>query len=372
MVRSFTKALALSALAGIAMATSAFAQATNDHTVLILGETVTGGSSSLEAVAAANLGYDVHVVTDAQWAAMTAADFATYRAIVMGDPTCVYSEAPIDAALANNSTWGGVVDGNVVVIGTDPVYHATYYDSAEELAGAQALITKAMAFVLSVPTSADRTSLYVSLSCYWDGEDVSLPLLDYVGDGGFAIEHTSCHNDAHITAFHPALDGLTDGDLSNWGCSVHSVFTAWDDTNFEVLAIGDNLGDSYSDEDGSTGSPYILALGVCNELPTISVSLDPTSFWPPNNQMATVNATISTTGSNVTVELVSITSDEGDEANDVSGADMGTDDRSFSLRKQRDGNGDGRVYTVTYRATDDCGHEVEASATVTVAHSQGN
>ena len=78
------------------------------------------------------------------------------------------------------------------------------------------------------------------------------------------------------------------------------------------------------------------------------------------------------------VALVSITSDEadsggggGDRANDVQGAAVGTDDRSFSLRAERDGKGDGRVYTITYRATDAAGHQTLATATVTTPHDRG-
>jgi hypothetical protein len=34
--------------------------------------------------------------------------------------------------------------------------------------------------------------------------------------------------------------------------------------------------------------------------------------------------------------------------------------------------GDGRVYTITYRAIDACGNSTEATATVTVPHDRGN
>src|SRR5262245_44486116 len=57
---------------------------TTTDRVLILARTVTGGFSSQEAVSAQQLGYLVDVVTDAQWAAKTAADFASYRAIILG------------------------------------------------------------------------------------------------------------------------------------------------------------------------------------------------------------------------------------------------------------------------------------------------
>ena len=46
------------------------------------------------------------------------------------------------------------------------------------------------------------------------------------------------------------------------------------------------------------------------------------------------------------------------------------DDFSFKLRAERSGGGSGRVYTITYMVTDDCGNSATASATVTVPKSQ--
>ncbi len=40
------------------------------------------------------------------------------------------------------------------------------------------------------------------------------------------------------------------------------------------------------------------------------------------------------------------------------------------LRSERSGTGDGRVYTITYTATNLSGNETSASATVTVPHNQ--
>ena len=91
--------------------------------VLILGASVTGGSNSVEAVAARSLGYTVEVVSDAAWAAKSSADFAGYRAIILGDATCAGSLGVISAASKSRGVWGPVVDGNVIIMGTDPVYH---------------------------------------------------------------------------------------------------------------------------------------------------------------------------------------------------------------------------------------------------------
>jgi uncharacterized repeat protein (TIGR03803 family) len=119
---------------------------------------------------------------------------------------------------------------------------------------------------------------------------------------------------------------------------------------------------------------------VVNTPPTLVVTLSPGVLWPPNHKMVTINATIvATTGAGPApiVTLVSITSSEadnglgdGDTANDIQGATYGTNDRVFQLRAERSGKGNGRVYTVTYKATHALspGIFTLASATVTVPH----
>jgi hypothetical protein len=68
---------------------------------------------------------------------------------------------------------------------------------------------------------------------------------------------------------------------------------------------------------------------------------------------------------------VSITCNEP-AAGDIAGAAFGTDDRTFEVRARRSGGGTGRIYTVTYRATDTVtGLSTLASTTIVVAHDQG-
>jgi hypothetical protein len=71
--------------------------------------------------------------------------------------------------------------------------------------------------------------------------------------------------------------------------------------------------------------------------------------------------------------LVSVTSSEadnglgdGDTPNDI----QIVNDRSFNLRAERGGGEGGRVYTITYQATDACGNSSEVQATVTVPANQ--
>lgn len=228
--------------------------AANDHTVLILDGTVSGGAGSLEALAAIAAGMDVEVVSDATWAAKTAAEFATYRAVVLGDPTCVYGiSASLATATANNLTWGPTVNGKVIIIGTDPVFHSF-------IPGARTLINKAMAFAVS---DVGKTGAFLGLSCYYDGAAPStpVPVLDGLGAGPFTVIPTACFNTVHITATSPATSGLTDADLSGWSCSIHEAFDSFP-ASFDVLAMGLGLGATYTAADGSVGTPYILARGA--------------------------------------------------------------------------------------------------------------
>jgi hypothetical protein len=78
--------------------------------VLILNTTVTGGLSSYEAIESTNLGLTPDVVDSTTWAGMSTADFATYRAIILGDPTCETDVSTYaGAAVTNALTWGPAV-----------------------------------------------------------------------------------------------------------------------------------------------------------------------------------------------------------------------------------------------------------------------
>lgn len=109
--------------------------------------------------------------------------------------------------------------------------------------------------------------------------------------------------------------------------------------------------------------------------PSLTVSLSPNKVWPPNDKMVSVTAAI-TVKDNYDpapeIKLESITANETLAANDIQGAQFGIDDRQFSLVAKRAGtNLAGRIYTITYSATDASGNRATASATVTVPHDQG-
>ena len=109
--------------------------------------------------------------------------------------------------------------------------------------------------------------------------------------------------------------------------------------------------------------------------PTLSITLSPATLWPPNDKLVPVTATLTVKDDydpEPEIKLESITSSEVLAADDIQGAQLGTDDRSFSLAAKRAGsNMAGRIYTVTYSATDASGNKATASAIVTVPHAQG-
>lgn len=108
--------------------------------------------------------------------------------------------------------------------------------------------------------------------------------------------------------------------------------------------------------------------------PSITVALTPNSLWPPNGRMLAITANISVhddVDPNPVVKLVSITCNEQLGDGDISGAGIGMDSRSFSLRATRLGTDKvGRIYTITYSATDFSGNTAAATATVSVPHDQ--
>jgi hypothetical protein len=244
--------------------------------VLILGSTVSGGSSSLEAQAATAAGQPFTIVTDAVWQAMTAADFSQYRALILGDPRCSGHLAP---AALNKTVWGPVTNGNVFIIGSDPSFHASSRPGAAEV------IKSGIKFAAD---AEGATGAYITLSC--DAANaVALGGLSTLGTFT-SVGNPPCGTTVAKVADHPALSLLTAASLSGWGCSIHETFTAWP-SDFEVLAIALDGGNSYTAPDGTKGTPYILARG--KGLVVVSdIKLTPTEAAKDINTTATITATV--------------------------------------------------------------------------------
>jgi len=121
------------------------------------------------------------------------------------------------------------------------------------------------------------------------------------------------------------------------------------------------------------------------ELPVVTVIGEPVVLWPPNHEHATIDVArlvtvvwdncMSLTSANVVI--AGVTSDEPEDA--TGGGDGSTlediviasDCRSVALRRERQGDGNGRVYTIHLAVADAAGNEGTASVQVQVPHNMG-
>jgi uncharacterized repeat protein (TIGR01451 family) len=193
-----------------------------------------------------------------------------------------------------------------------------------------------------------------------------------------------------------ALDGAN---LLTWEC--HTAFTdpgatATDscDTSVPVTVSGTvnaNAVGTYtltynaSDDSGNAAATVTRTVNVVDTTPPVITTNGSTpSLWPANHKYASFTVTNFVTGatdscdtplglSGVTVEKV--TSDEtengngdGNTTNDIV---IGADCKSFQVRAERNGGGNGRVYTVTFRVKDASGNVGRATAKIVVPQNPG-
>jgi len=152
-----------------------------------------------------------------------------------------------------------------------------------------------------------------------------------------------------------------------------------------VQTLGVGVSQSYVlrviDEFAQLDEDTTVASVVDTTPPELTIAASPTTLWPPNHKLRPITVTVVTSDvcdASPTIRLLSITSNEaangtgdGNTSSDVADALIGQDDREFKLRAERSGNGGGRVYTITYEATDDSGNATVRQTNVTVAHNQG-
>jgi len=114
-----------------------------------------------------------------------------------------------------------------------------------------------------------------------------------------------------------------------------------------------------------------------------SITTTGKTLWSPDHKYVTFNVTDLVTSASdncdstltiASVKILSASSDEPDDA-DADGSTINdiviaVDCHSVQLRSERKGNGNGRVYTVTFKVTDASGNVGTATAKVTVPKSQ--
>ncbi|MFN0135624.1 MAG: PKD domain-containing protein [Phycisphaerae bacterium] len=135
------------------------------------------------------------------------------------------------------------------------------------------------------------------------------------------------------------------------------------------LTVDDAFGGSATDE-------VVMTIQDQNAPPDCSLARPSAAeLWPPNHKLVPISILGVTDSDNelVTISVVSVTQDEplnglgdGDTAPDavIQGA-------TVLLRAERSGAGNGRVYFVSFRATDEFGGECSGHVKICVPHSKG-
>jgi hypothetical protein len=102
--------------------------------------------------------------------------------------------------------------------------------------------------------------------------------------------------------------------------------------------------------------------------------MSPNSIWPPNKTMTPVTATVTSTDNLAGIAgfvLQSLATNEGNIARESSGWTLNAPSTRGQLLADRNGDGNGRVYTFTYLVSDQAGNSGICTGTVTVPHDKG-
>ncbi|MBI4888917.1 MAG: HYR domain-containing protein [Acidobacteria bacterium] len=318
---------------------------------LVNSDTVAGGSSSPEALAASDQGFDVTVVSGATWSAMTAANFGQYDLLIAGDPYC---SGLAGSFTANATTWGPVVmgtaggrtkAGNRILIGTDPVTHG-----ASSTNDRGRIIRTGIAFAGKQPGT---TGVYFNASCDYSSHVATLAALDQLtSEPGTWTESNSapCGGSVSLVASEPSFTDLTSSSLQGWSCSVHETFPTFP-TDWSALAVAtDSATKPVCGVDPNTGASacgeaYILIAGSSVVVASGSISVSPLDATNPVGTSHTVTAHVTSGGSPLAGQVVTFT---------VTGQNAGAPGTCVPAGCVTDSNGDvSFTYTDTNGAGDD-------------------
>jgi streptogramin lyase len=310
-----------------------------------------------------------------------------------GDVWVVNSNNSDVTRLDNNLTWKATIDigaGNWVVMSTGVAvdaagkvwacnYHDGYLhriDPATNSIDLSKLILGHMGFgvgkhysysdmtgstLIGAPDNGMWTIVYDSGI---GGANWSTVSWNFLEPGDSSITVTAASSNDGIT-FGPA-ESVTNG-----------VDLTVADGRYLKVSVSFTRSSSDSDGDGTNDSPILYDLTVeCNQPPNVTdahPSMD--CLWPPNHKFVdiTIVGVTDPDGDSVTINITGITSDEPTASIDGAGgakhapdADgVGTD--TASLRAERSGTGNGRVYEITFVASDGIADTV-GNVTVCVPH----
>ena len=133
------------------------------------------------------------------------------------------------------------------------------------------------------------------------------------------------------------------------------------------------------DNNGGTNDDLVVITIQDTTAPTIAMQVSPATLWPPNHTMHVVSRGVSASDAcdAAPALVVTVVSDEaenglgdGDTAPDWSVQQTSPFVFDVSVRAERSGLEDGRVYTIRAAATDGSGNGASSVGTVRVPHNQ--
>jgi hypothetical protein len=285
---------------------------------------------------------------------VTVSDTQAPALVLNGDPAPVL-ECGIDtyaeAGATASDVCAGDVSGSISVTGA---------------VNTGAIGTYALTYTAQDPSGHTSAAVHRAVSV----QDTTAPALSLVGPSSLTLE---CGVDTYTEQGATAADACS-GDLTGAIAISGSVNTQRAGTYALQYSVADGAGIAATQTRvvnvADTQAPQIELLPV-------------TRIWPPNHTLrgfqlsdcATITDACGAAGGiNSAGEITSISSDEPEDANGngdgrTTGDIVITGSSSFEIRAEREGRGNGRVYTVNFTVTDAVGNAQGGSCQFQVPHS---
>lgn len=268
----------------------------------LINEATVSGSPSQEEQIATAAGFDVTVVDDATWGAMTASEFGGYDLLIAGDPTCGFlpdgliSSADVYGPVVLGLAGGRTQAGNRIVVGTDPVFHDAGDWTSPDARGT--IIREGIGFAGAQPGT---TGMYFDPTCAGSLQpnDV-LSILEALsaGSGAWTINGAPpCGGSVSLIASHPSFADLSTASLEGWNCSVHESFPEFT-SDWSALAVAtDTPSHPTCGVDPDTGleacgEAYLLVAGSAIVVDSLVISVTPLDATNPVGTNHTVTANV--------------------------------------------------------------------------------
>jgi len=289
----------------------------------------------------------------------------TFSGMVLDDCGLVAGDVSVDVALLTPNATLGEPDVTVTTSG-DTIKFSGSVTASD--------VTDSAAVVEITVTAADGCALVATAAAQVEVGDDTPPVVTCPED--IEIECTALGgtpaDDAQLEAF---FEGFTATD----DCDTNLTLTH---DAPEFFPLGETVVTfTATDFSGNSASCMATVTVIDTVPPVIEIALNRTVLWPPNHKFHDILASVTVTDDcdpEPGFVLLSVESNEsvngrgdGNTQPDVRDESLGEPDLAFALRAERAGPGDGRVYTITYRAFDLSGNEALGTAEVRVPHDRG-